>query len=82
MSTGAEGMLFFPTASSVLRRGDYDSLEGELRRTDGCSHVMPGFPLVSNTGDAWRSVNKPCLIVKLVDVGSVTSRNRNVICWT
>lgn len=43
----------FPTASSVLRSRDYDSLGGELRHTDGCPHVMHAFILVSNKGDVW-----------------------------
>lgn len=41
----SEGRCFF---FRELRSRDYDSLEGELRHTDGCSHVMPGFTLVSN----------------------------------
>lgn len=39
------GTLFF---YRELRSRDYDSLEEELRHTDGCSHVMPGFTLVSS----------------------------------
>ena len=56
----------FPTGSSVLRSRDYDSLGGELRHADGCSHVMPGFTLVSSKGDVWR--RQPVLFGLIVNL--------------
>lgn len=58
VSRALGGMLFF---FSGLRSGDYDSLEGELRRTDGCSHVMPGFTLVSNSSNTEGGYQLPAL---------------------
>lgn len=46
---------------SGLRSRDYDSLEGELRRTDGCSHVMPGFTLVSISSKTEGGYEMGCL---------------------
>lgn len=51
----------------MLRSRDYDSLGGELSHTDGCSHVMSGFTLVSNKGGCLkRSANTVWTVSELV----------------
>lgn len=61
-----ERMLFFPPASSVLRSRDYNSLAGELKHADGCSHVMPDFTLVSNIR-GWLKTFLPILFGLMVN---------------
>lgn len=74
-SSEQTGDVVFVLACIVLRGQDYNSLGGELKHTDGSSHVMQGLTLVSFQGDVWT-----CFIVPLHGERANLSFGKDYIC--